>query len=80
MPVQLKWYAGMCPRSVSGSIAGTVNIRTDRANYGTAQSLSTELGRNDFSHAQYSYNYGNDYSVFRIGIDKYQWLSAQFSF
>jgi outer membrane cobalamin receptor len=52
-----------------GSIAGTVNIRTDRANYGTAQSLSTELGRDDFSHAQYSYNYGgNDYSL-SLGLE-----------
>ena len=52
-----------------GSIAGTVNIRTDRANYGTAQTLSTELGRDDFSHTQYSYNHGgNDYSL-SLGLE-----------
>ena len=52
-----------------GSIAGTVNIRTDRANYGTEQTLSTELGRDDFSHTQYSYNHGgNDYSL-SLGLE-----------
>ena len=37
-----------------GSIAGTVNIRTDQARYGTLQKIRAELGRNDFNHTEYS--------------------------
>ena len=52
-----------------GSIAGTVNIRTDEAGYGIEQTLSIELGRDDFSHTEYSYNYGgNDYSL-SLGLE-----------
>ncbi len=52
-----------------GSIAGTVNIRTDQAGFGTEQTLSTELGRNDFSHTQYSYNYGGNAYSLSLGLE-----------
>ena len=52
-----------------GSIAGTVNIRTDQADFGTEQTLSTELGRDDFSHTQYSYNYGGNAYSLSLGLE-----------
>ncbi len=52
-----------------GSIAGTVNIRTDQARYGTLQKIRAELGRNDFNHTEYSFNHGADDYSLSLGLE-----------